>query len=445
MSESIVEFNLLRNPKSLKTIASAIYGSVIQDGSPNDLGTELCCIDKNTCDYSGQASDWVPYVLENDGKGNAQFVTIKGIKYVVKSINTIDRFSSYKDTDIFNLSDLRKSMVKNPIASTGCLGVLGDFKYKYIGVDTFGAEILNAANVNEAFDSVASMPKLYNKIVSYSLCGRAGLMLMELADMSDMATFLTELPKSDIEMYEVSIEKKTSTFPGIKRAIILPLIKQVVSAIDFLQKKIEFIHSELLVNNVLVSSEGCTGTYLGINLKGGFIARIADYAHSSSSLLLEGTTDKARIFNEYRVTRFLPITPSYELSPKKERVCELRVGSGSVCNDVFWWEIPSSFGLKTSLITQHSGMPFYRSYDLYTFLISLMLCPKFYYAIMGDVELYNALWTQLWLPKELNRVNKLIQNNKGEKISLSLVLDIMAGLFLRCNALDIILEKLKSI
>ena len=440
----IVDLDLLRNPRSLKTIGNSIYGSVIIDGSPNELGKELCCVKEGTCDYSGEASEWVPYVLSNDGKGNANFVTIKDRTYVVKSVSTLDRFSSFKDKDIFNLESLRRSMVRNSEVSTKCLGVLGDFKYKYIGLDTFGAEIINGANVNRAFESEGSMPKTYNKIVSYSLCGRAGLMLMEQADKTDLAYFLANLSKDDTEIYEVSMGKKKSTFSGVKRAVILPVIKQVVSTIDFLQKKIEFIHSELLSNNVLISSNNVKAKYGPVKLDGKYLAKIADYSHASSSLELDGSEDKVRFFNEYRVTRFLPITPSFDLNPKKEQVCQVNIGSGSLCKDVLWWELPSTFGLKTSLITQHSGMPFYRSYDFYTFMVSLMLCPKFYYMIMSsdNADLYAAIWLPLWKHSELDRVNKLVEKNKGEKISLSLVLDIMAGLSLRCDAIEVVLDNL---
>lgn len=449
MADLIVDLNLLRNPRSLSVIGNSIYGSVILDGPANDLGSELCCIKKGSCKYTGEASEWMPHVLDNNGKGGAHFVTINGEIYVVKSISTIDRFSSYKDKDVFNLNELRRSMVKNPAITKSCVGVLGDFKYKYIGLDNFATEVINATVIDEAFESTPSMPKLYNKIVSYSLCGRAGLILMEEADQTDMESFLQQLSKQNSEMYEVQLSNKTkSTFPGVKREVIVPMVKQVLSALDFLQKKVEFIHSELLANNVLVHSEACKGTYEGVNLKGAYTAKIADYSHSSCSISSKNAKDpKVRIFNEYRVTRFLPVTPSYEVKTKTNQICQVNVGRGQTCSDVFWWTLPSSFNVKTSLITQHSGMPFYRSYDAYTFIVSLMLCPRFYYTIISseNSDLFQAIWAPLWLPKELEKVTKLVEKNLNEKISLALVLDIIGGLSLRCDALDVLLSNLKAL
>lgn len=450
MARQIVDLDLLRKDSSLSTIANSIYGSVIKDEPANELGSQLCCVKKGSCSYIGEASEWVPHVLNNDGKGNAQFVTINGTNYVVKSISTIDRFSSFKDKDIFNIADLRKSMVGNPKASQGCIGVLGTFKYKYIGLDNFATEVINSAIIDEAFVIDNSLPKLYNQVVSYSLCGRAGLILMEQADQTDLVSFLTNLSSEESAIYSVNLggKKGKTSFAGVKRDIILPLVKQVLVSLDFLQRKVEFIHSELIANNVLVNKENCRGNYNGVKLDGSYMAKIADYSHCSCSISLPDQQYKVRVFNEYRVTRFLPVTPSYEVKPKSQQVCSVSIGGRNPsCKDVFWWTLPSSFNVKTSLITQHSGMPFYRSYDAYVFMISLMLCPKFYYTIMSseNVDLYAALWQPLWMPKELEKVNKLIEKNKGEKISLSLVLDIIAGFSLRCDALDVLLENLKSI
>lgn len=442
----IVNLDLLSDPRSIKTIGNGIYGSVIIDGAPNELGSKLCCIKKGTCEYTGEAGEWVPHVLENDGKGAAHFVTIAGKNYVVKSINTIDRFSSFKDRDVFNLEGLRKSMIKSPDISKSCLGVLGNFQYKYVGLDNFGAEVINSAIIHDAFNK-SGLPVLYNKIVSYSLCGRAGLILMEEADQTDLASYLSNLSKNDSAIYSVSLGKKgESSFPGIKREIIVPIIKQVTSCLDYLQKKIEFIHSELLANNILIDSDQCRGNYEKIKLDGPYTAKIADYSHSATSLPLDEKT-KVRFFNEYRVTRFLPVTPSYELKTKTSQVCQVSIGSPSKCSDVLWWKLPTTFGVKSSLITQHSGMPFYRSYDFYTFIVSLMLCPRFYYTIMSseNADLLASVWTPLWQPKEIDQVNKLVEKNKGEKVSLSLVLDIMSGLSLRCDAIEVVIENLSKL
>lgn len=448
--EPIVDINLLRTPRTLSAIGEAIYGSVIFDGSPNELGSQLCCITKGNCKYSGEASEWIPHVLENDGNAGAHWVTIKDHNYVVKSVNTIDRFSSYKDKDIFNLADLRRSMVKNPEVTKTCIGVLGNFKYKYIGLDNFANEVINATIVDEAFSKDSKMPKLYNKIVSYSLCGRAGLILMEEASHKDIQSFLTELSKEDADIYQVKVKGKTSTFSGVKRDVIIPLVKQSLAALDFLQKRVEFIHSELLASNVLVDDTKCKGTYEGVKLDGKYTAKIADYSHCACSITSKKETDpKVRVFNEYRVTRFLPSIgePSYQVKTKTHQTCPINIGSGQTCDNVFWWTLPSSFGVKTSLITQHSGMPFYRSYDAYTFIISLMLCPRFYYTVMSseNANLYQAIWASIWLPKELEKVTRLVEKNKGEKITLSLVLDIMSGLSLRCDALDVMLNNLKAL
>ena len=97
---------------------------------------------------------------------------------------------------------------------------------------------------------------------------------------------------------------------------------------------------------------------------------------------------------------------------------------------------------------QKLGVPlFYKSYDLYAFLISLMINPAFRDGIILDQPLYD-LWKTMWDPKEYTILMSDIDeyNLKGKTTFTSKeILVFLSNYTLRCDAIDHMWEGYKII
>lgn len=90
------------------------------------------------------------------------------------------------------------------------------------------------------------------------------------------------------------------------------------------------------------------------------------------------------------------------------------------------------------------GIPYYRSFDYYTWIISMLLSAPVYYAFFATESLYKTFWDPIW---DLD-TEKIIRHKlydyivRGKHNTMDTVLDILLDLQLKCDAVDLILDKL---
>lgn len=454
MADNHPEIDLNTIRKYPDTIGNNIYGNVLLETSRSEFGVQLCCLNpdwksdrnSNEC-YGGKIGTWLGELSEQGKKGRPYLIEIDGEKKVIKAIPVRSRWSKYRNSDVFNLKELRQSLRQRASdgATQECIGLI-EFDYQYIGMDDFANEAIVGTIVKQAFEG-SNMPKLFNDIEYTSICGNYGILLMDHADLSDLCSF-SKTARSDVAVVagpnRMMQPKVTAT-----------IIKQVAAGLDFLQDKVQFIHSDLKVQNILVSSESVRGVYKGVDLSSaGFSIRIADFGNASATMKsLSSTRPKdIRVFNEIRATRYLPGgTANYKLKADSKQNCvKIELGKGLAggnlgqCKDSYWWKLPSNFSVKVSLITAHSGMPFYRSYDYYIFMITLMMCPPFFHSVMSDARLKGRVWDSLWLGDELDKVTNEVKKYHRDDPSLGRALKVLTKFHMRCDALPYSLELLKS-
>jgi hypothetical protein len=156
-----------------------------------------------------------------------------------------------------------------------------------------------------------------------------------------------------------------------------------------------------------------------------------------------------RIYNQIRISRFftggvgsysaevLPATNCY-IGPNVTDTEAAKINPGqfsSFCDETSWWQLPDKFNSSISFITMHSGLPFYRSYDFYIFMISLMSTAEYYYAVAESATL-RSIWRSLWLEKDRPLVRKRVKDRHGYRPSLDASIDILRGLRMRCDAVE---------
>lgn len=424
-----------------------IYGTVLLDLSRSSLGRNICGLVPELSGSKGTGSnfsgEWVKELSNGGKKSKPHLIKIDGAERVLKVIPVGSGWAQYRPGDIFNLKDLRKSLEANADAANQCMGFV-NFDYQYIGMDDFANETIVGSIVKEAFEE-ARAPKLYNSVDYASICGKYGVILTDYAENGDLFSFSRNL--GDFA--------KLGNPNVIEPKVIATIIKQVGSSLDFLQEKVQFIHSDLKVQNVLISSKGVSGGHKGLSFNStGYSARIADFGNASASLTSKNSfrPKKIRVFNEVRVTRYLPGgTANYKMKTQQKEECyKIELGSGrsgtstGQCKESYWWKLPTSFNVKLSLITAHSGMPFYRSYDYYVFIITLMMCPSLYNGIMDDTRLKGRVWDSLWMAKDLEKVTRDVKSYHGKVPSLGKAIKVLKKYHMRCDGLQNSLELMKT-
>jgi hypothetical protein len=96
---------------------------------------------------------------------------------------------------------------------------------------------------------------------------------------------------------------------------------------------------------------------------------------------------------------------------------------------------------------RHAGYAFYRSIDLYTMVVSMMLSPQIYYSVMTDPKLRTQLWDSLWFSDELDAITQKIHTAMlaGSATSYSAVIPLLLNHKLRCDALPNYFKGLKRL
>lgn len=441
-----MKIDLGRLRSSPNVTGNNIYGTILYMDSYDEDGQKLCCVSsdwtkgRDCGPWEGDVAEWVGKL--NSGKKGIPNVVRKGdTLYVVKS-TTSDRFSKHRNTDFFNLKSLKSMILKKENYANACL-TSATMDNQYIGLDSFANEILINSIITDILEENFKTNIAVVHFDTYSICGKHGLIQMPYAKYGDLYGFSKTIDDKDLKAFKSSPRGDAR---GIRPEILKGFLVSIAQSLRHLQEKAGFIHGDLKVRNVLIFPDG----------NNGYIAKMSDFGNSSVTIT---STSKQfpkpiRLFNEYRITRFIPKLPGYKISESNTydtKTC-VQVGEPSptngeyqmTCKSSKWWELPSSFNLPNNLITAHSGLPFYKAYDFYTLMISLMAVPIYYNTVMNDVKL-KSVWDSLWRPHAIESINKAISNKKynTQVMGLGDALNILEGRTMRCNAIDIALDLLK--
>lgn len=237
-------------------------------------------------------------------------------------------------------------------------------------------------------------------------CGSKGYNIMELADLGDLSGYLE---RSDVKITD---------------DLLMNILRQVLEPLSILKcKKYGFVHADLKCRNVFVQT--------GPDKKP--IFKIADF--DKSSIFWRGI----RFYNAYIIDGNDKIKSLWE--NKKMHQFPKR----KIANE--WY-----YKLDTSKIQKdvmHNYIPMYMSYDIYTFMFSMMREPKIYEFLTKNRDSkFLSLWNSLWymtekavidekLEKGYNMYASVSANTKPKILttlrSLSSMNNDLGGMYLKIN------------
>lgn len=188
--------------------------------------------------------------------------------------------------------------------------------------------------------------------------------------------------------------------------IVDDILGQLFTTLNILtQPEYSFVHSDLKAKNVFVMEEP----------DGNIIYKIADY--DKASITWRGV----RFYNRGPIGAEVAKTTSETLAtttqglfglfgqPLRETKSEIfgYLPNPSTKDGIAYYKIPTL--ANTALAIRHNAIPFYKSYDVYTFLFSLMMEPPFYrwYRDTHDSK-FHRIWERLWEPNQYQIIRDII-------------------------------------
>lgn len=393
----------------------------------------LCCLIENTC----SSSEAKP--LSHQGKESETRLVTSG--------PTNQR--RYHVLKIYNLDSLNIRFFDTPrippLWSPKCFYPdVADLLY--LGSDNFTNEYLIGFILKDLYFRAQSTNTRLNGIIDFisvTVCNsgnsKKSVILMEYANLGDIINLVRNPLNSEFRDVQIFTDQANNPveLDSLKPKIIVDICKQVIANLEFLHDEIEFNHGDLKANNVLVQNTPSRGNYKALAWNSEITVKMADFAKSSLTIT-DKSNRRIRVFNyssyAERYQAAFPFIPSI---------------NSQFAEPYYIMDANTNVAALTWI--RHLGIPFYFSWDTYTFMISLLLIPEIFYPVMIDPKLSPrlrpVLFDSLWFLDEsstaYNRLNNAIQQRKPN--SYSLVLDILGGLKLKCRANTILLEGLKTV
>lgn len=361
----------------------------------------------------------VPYLID--------FKEGRSLVLKVSPIQTLrSEYQRYPPTDLKEIQD------PNSISRSRCLSYLDLSQIQFIGSDEFTNETLIGYALNY-IQAQHSIPALF--LIHYvgAICGDEGLNLMENCDLGPLDQVVSQPGfQSQIESYQINDHGVLTNAALVKGPVIHQILTQIVVGLNILHIYLEFNSGDLKAGNIFLKSDPIDTVYDGIRLRAPFTVKIADYGKSSAMLLRPNGT-ALRFYNQNQYADFyLKFHPFVNHTAK--------------IDGTYYYTIGSILPAQLYTRTRHMGLPFYRSFDYYTVLCSILTIPAFYFSFFGSPELIRTFWTPLWLgdegSKALERIRFYVNAGTGRSIVDALA--ILRGHQLKCNGLELVLREIRA-
>lgn len=240
-------------------------------------------------------------------------------------------------------------------------------------------------------------------------------------------------------------EQGPYTIASPKLQVLINILIQVLCNLHFLQNQLQFLHGNLILDNIGIDLQKPTVVNYAVENKAININLISTF----SIFLLDFSTSSLAFSNNYygetKGIKIYPISSTgsilssvlnfvFPFSPKIEEI-----GGESV------FILDNSLNLTMLNDARNSGINFPFAFDVYVFMISIMLDRTFSHKILTDVNLKKDLWDVLWVEKKdavdaYRKIYTIITGNKES--NLENVLSILRGKKIRCNILEKLLTSL---
>lgn len=407
----------------------------LQQWKKLNLGVCLYSKVKPLKDQGKQATVYtVGLSLETTGGEAAAKVPIKNYIIKVSAVPSLFvKFSTDPPTPLRNL--------KSEIAQTNLKACLFDTQelkdLKYFGSDEFTNEVLIGSSLSYFNNNLeGAIPNTVIEHYGATICGtddkktRKGVNFMAYADYGSLLNYIKNV---------LTKERVTFNFGGkmaeqeiIKRIDFLDIMRQIVSKLNWLQTTLAFTHGDLKVANILVSNNNISYTYKNLLVESDVTLQLADFGKSAITI---GTNSyPMRLYN-----RNSKATAYLKAAAFNPNISSQRGETYYIIDQRFNWQVFT--------YARHMGIPYYLSYDTYSFIISLLLIPEVFNMFFSDDELVEQIWNKMWFLEDRSFVFIDLQEAvlRGKRNSIQVVTKILTKRKMKCNLTADMIEILKPL
>lgn len=251
----------------------------------------------------------------------------------------------------------------------------------------------------------------------------------------------TNYPQNYHPIFENTKKKRKHEpimLPNIARGILF----SVVYAFHFLHQKINFIHGDAKISNVFLHQYKGSTTVVWKDqiIDMPFCAKLADYGKSSATL--ETGEGPVRLFWEPESSAIrLFRSGATQVNPFVPNVKDKTYNTGDTSVNVVYNRL------------RMLGIPYYKSYDVYMFLVSFFLQPSHFYLLTTYSNFKMHIWdTAIWGhspssgEKVYKRIKRVIRKRYGtsELLRTGILIEILKDTSLTCDVTTPLLDALAS-
>jgi len=368
--------------------------------------------------------------LAEQGKiGIIYLLSTQGSDYILKK-TTFSPSISYKNGPETSLEALTNS----DTAMQLCNFPTNLTDYNFIGCDEFTNETLIAYILEFIFNYYRLSSAGMNTFLKHHLgfiCKSQGYNLMEYADLGTLNRIGTNPLWSN---YRHSLLVNNKLIEVVYPDVILNIFKQVISTLHFLQTTVFFTSSDCKTANIFIKSDPITVNYNNLIINSPFTCKIGDYGKASLSINLTNKNLPHRIFNkEWRSSQYLSVAPFHP------HINEI--------DGIPFYVISNLTMAQFYTRSRHMGIPYYLSFDTYTFIISFLHDPAVFHSFFNNDIFRLHLWPSLWFPDDIDNIFSRIHHNIIKHIpgSYTVIVELLMGIKLKCNLTSLLLDTLITV
>lgn len=209
------------------------------------------------------------------------------------------------------------------------------------------------------------------------------------------------------------------------------ILRQVSIGLHMLHNYVGLVHGACTVSNFHLKTENIEYEYNGIAVNSSLSCKLGNF--SESSCMIETTAGtKLRFYQPSLAANLALAIDPFDFSASRDQ-------------NGYHYRLNHLLDSSIFFRLRHMGIPYYKTIDYYTIMISILLDPVRYKLFFSNKDNVDTFWVPMWKnERDGIKMYTTIGRNIGtiEPDDMNGIFDILRGFDLSCDALDRVMEGL---